>query len=77
MLMAVKFSSWNDLAGSIGQGPKGDICDIDRDYYPFPPDCENLTDVHGQVVEMTLVLLKKLLIITRISMISNQLSLLV
>ena len=33
------FSSWNDLAGSIGQGPKGDICDIDRDYYPFPPDC--------------------------------------
>ena len=32
------FSSWNDLAGSIGQGPKGDICDIDRDYYPFPPD---------------------------------------
>ena len=36
-----KFSSWNDLAGSIGQGPKGDICDIDRDYYPFPPDCEN------------------------------------
>ena len=36
-----KFSSWNDLAGSIGQGPKGDICDIDRDYYPFPPDCVN------------------------------------
>ena len=36
-----KFSSWNDVAGSIGQGPKGDICDIDRDYYPFPPDCEN------------------------------------
>ena len=36
-----KFSSWNDLAGSIGQGPKGDICDIDRDYYPFPPDCLN------------------------------------
>ena len=36
-----KFSSWNDLAGSIGQGPKGDICDTDRDYYPFPPDCEN------------------------------------
>ena len=36
-----KFSSWNDLAGSIGQGPKGDICDIDRDYYPFPPDCAN------------------------------------
>ena len=36
-----KFSSWNDLAGSIGQGPKGDICDIDRDYYPFPPDCIN------------------------------------
>ena len=36
-----KFSSWNDLAGSIGQGPKGDICDIDRDYHPFPPDCEN------------------------------------
>ena len=36
-----KFSSWNDLAGSIGQGPKGDLCDIDRDYYPFPPDCEN------------------------------------
>ena len=35
------FSSWNDLAGSIGQGPKGDICDIDRDYYPFPPDCVN------------------------------------
>ena len=36
-----RFSSWNDLAGSIGQGPKGDICDIDRDYYPFPPDCVN------------------------------------
>ena len=36
-----KFSSWNDLAGSIGQGPKGDICDIDRDYYPLPPDCVN------------------------------------
>ena len=36
-----KFSSWNDLAGSIGQGSKGDICDIDRDYYPFPPDCVN------------------------------------
>ena len=36
-----KFSSWNDLAGSIGYGLKGDICDIDRDYYPFPPDCEN------------------------------------
>ena len=36
-----KFSSWNDLAGSIGQGPKGDICDIDRDYYPYPPDCVN------------------------------------
>ena len=36
-----KFSSWNDLAGSIGQGPKGDICDIERDYYPYPPDCEN------------------------------------
>ena len=35
------FSSWNDLAGSIGQGPKGDICDIDRDYYPYPPDCVN------------------------------------
>ena len=35
------FISWNDLAGSIGQGPKGDICDIDRDYYPFPPDCVN------------------------------------
>jgi poly(3-hydroxybutyrate) depolymerase len=35
------FSSWNDLAGSIGKGPKGDICDIDRDYYPFPPDCSN------------------------------------
>ena len=35
------FSSWNDLAGSIGLGPKGDICDIDRDYYPFPPDCVN------------------------------------
>ncbi len=35
------FSSWNDLAGSIGKGPKGDICDIDRDYYPFPPDCLN------------------------------------
>ena len=35
------FSSWNDLAGSIGQGPKGDICDIDREYYPFPPDCVN------------------------------------
>ena len=35
------FSSWNDLAGSIGQGPKGDLCDIDRDYYPFPPDCVN------------------------------------
>ena len=33
------FSSWNDLAGSIGIGPKGDICDINRDYYPFPPDC--------------------------------------
>ena len=36
-----RFSSWNDLAGSIGQGPKGDICDIDRDYYPYPPDCVN------------------------------------
>ena len=35
------FSSWNDLAGSIGKGPKGDICDIDRDYYPFPTDCLN------------------------------------
>ena len=35
------FSSWNDLAGSIGEGPKGDICDIDRDYYPYPPDCKN------------------------------------
>ncbi len=35
------FSSWNDLTGSIGKGPKGDICDIDRDYYPFPPDCSN------------------------------------
>ena len=36
-----RFSSWNDLAGSIGQGPKGDICDIDRDYYPYPSDCVN------------------------------------
>ena len=36
-----KFSSWNDLTGSIGRGPKGDICDIDRDYYPYPPDCKN------------------------------------
>ena len=35
------FSSWNDLAGSVGKGPKGDICDIDRDYYPYPPDCKN------------------------------------
>ena len=35
------FSSWNDLTGSIGEGPKGDICDIDRDYYPYPPDCIN------------------------------------
>ena len=35
------FSSWNDLTGSIGKGPKGDICDIDRDYYPYPPDCKN------------------------------------
>ena len=35
------FSSWNDLIGSIGEGPKGDICDIDRDYYPYPPDCKN------------------------------------
>ena len=35
------FSSWNDLTGSIGEGPKGDICDIDRDYYPYPPDCKN------------------------------------
>ena len=35
------FSSWNDLAGSIGKGPKGDICDINRDYYPYPPDCLN------------------------------------
>ena len=35
------FSSWNDLTGSIGRGPKGDICDIDRDYYPYPPDCKN------------------------------------
>ena len=35
------FSSWNDLTGSIGIGPKGDICDIDRDYYPYPPDCKN------------------------------------
>jgi len=33
------FSSWNDLTGSIGQGPKGDICDIERDFYPYPPDC--------------------------------------
>jgi len=33
------FSSWNDLTGSIGEGPKGDICDIDRDFYPYPPDC--------------------------------------
>ena len=35
------FSSWNDLTGSIGEGPKGDICDTDRDYYPYPPDCKN------------------------------------
>ncbi len=35
------FSSWNDLTGSIGRGPKGDICDINRDYYPYPPDCKN------------------------------------
>ena len=33
------FSSWNDLTGSIGEGPKGDICDIERDFYPYPPDC--------------------------------------
>ena len=36
-----RFSSWNDLTGSKGEGPKGDICDIDRDYYPYPPDCIN------------------------------------
>ena len=29
------------MTGSIGEGPKGDICDIDRDYYPYPPDCIN------------------------------------
>ena len=34
-----RISSWNDLAGSIGEGPKGDICDIERDYYAYPPDC--------------------------------------
>ena len=33
------FSSWNDLTGSVGEGPKGDICDIERDFYPYPPDC--------------------------------------
>ena len=36
-----KVTSFNDLAGSIGEGPKGDICDIDRDYYAYPPDCKN------------------------------------
>jgi len=41
MVNGRKFSSWNDLTGSTGQGPKGDICDIDRDYYPYPPDCIN------------------------------------
>ena len=35
------FSSWNDLVGSVGHGPGGDICTTDRDYYPYPPDCEN------------------------------------
>ena len=35
------FSSWNDLTGSIAEGPKGEICDLDRDYYPYPPDCKN------------------------------------
>ncbi len=35
------FSSWNDLTASKGFGEKGDICDIDRDYYPYPPDCIN------------------------------------
>ncbi len=34
-------TSFNDLAGSIGEGPKGDICDIDRDDYAYPPDCKN------------------------------------
>ena len=34
-------TSFNDLTGSIGEGPKGDICDIDRDYYAYPPDCIN------------------------------------
>ena len=41
MVNGRKFSSWNDLTGSTGEGPKGDICDIDRDYYPYPPDCIN------------------------------------
>mgnify|MGYP001160119784 FL=1 len=36
-----KVTSFNDLAGSIGEGPKGDICDIDRDYYAYPPDCKD------------------------------------
>ena len=37
----IKVTSWNDLVGSKGQGPKGDICDLDRDYYAYPPDCKN------------------------------------
>ena len=37
----IKVTSWNDLVGSKGQGPKGDICDLDRDYYVYPPDCKN------------------------------------
>ena len=35
------FSSWNDKTGSTAIGPKGEICDIKRDYYPYPPDCNN------------------------------------
>ena len=35
------FSSWNDLVGSVGHGPKGDICTTDRNDYPYPPDCKN------------------------------------
>ena len=35
------FSSWNDLVGSSGHGPKGDICASERSYYPHPPDCKN------------------------------------
>ena len=35
------YSSWNDLVGSVGYGPKGAICTTESAYYPYPPDCEN------------------------------------